>query len=62
MPDDPKDVIELAIVSYPKEDEPDWRSSPRSATLARMTPHDQQRFAALVSEFTVKKRRPQSEE
>lgn len=30
MPDDPKDVIEHAIrsafVSYPKEDEPDWRS------------------------------------
>ena len=29
MPDDPKGVIELAIrsafVSYPKEDEPDWR-------------------------------------
>jgi hypothetical protein len=30
MPDDPKDVIEFAIrsafVSYPKEDDPDWRS------------------------------------
>jgi hypothetical protein len=30
MPNDPKDVIEFAIrsafVSYPKEDEPDWRS------------------------------------
>lgn len=31
MPDDPKEVIEFAIrsafVSYPKEDEPDWRGS-----------------------------------
>jgi hypothetical protein len=30
MPDDPKDVVEAAIrsafVSYPKEDDPDWRS------------------------------------
>ena len=30
MPDDPKDVIEFAIrsafVSYPKDDDPDWRS------------------------------------
>jgi hypothetical protein len=30
MPDDPKDTIEFAIrsafVSYPKEDDPDWRS------------------------------------
>ena len=30
MPDDPQDVIELAIrsafESYPKEDDPDWRS------------------------------------
>ena len=30
MPDDPKDVIEAAIRSafdsYPKEDDPDWRS------------------------------------
>jgi hypothetical protein len=29
MPDDPKDVVEAAIrsafVSYPKEDDPDWR-------------------------------------
>jgi hypothetical protein len=30
MPDDPKDVTEFAIrsafVSYPKDDDPDWRS------------------------------------
>jgi hypothetical protein len=30
MPDDPEDVVEAAIrsafVSYPKEDDPDWRS------------------------------------
>lgn len=30
MPDDPNDVVEAAIrsafVSYPKEDDPDWRS------------------------------------
>jgi hypothetical protein len=30
MPDDPKDVVEAAIrsafVSYPKEDDPDWKA------------------------------------
>ena len=54
MWDDPKDVIEFAIRSafhsYPKEDDPEWRSLSVGSAV------DPTRTWAVASHFTVKLR------